>query len=381
MMEAGRERKREVYSEDGNLERIIKMYDRKNLKYIIEDDLYFSLLKGNGIYCWNNATDNDPVDISGKTVCPVFMDIQTEEEFFVKRIYWDRYIRQYMRGILFPPKVDNVIWPVDIVSLEGRQISVNYVENTFGIQTNDMEKGSVKDNILLFPYKNYAISKTVKDELHDVKKLNWKNPRVRELIVNIVEAFQKINKEKYLCLDFDFSHLYIRNDKSIMFAYSNLIVRKPYKKSDMHPDESNELRKGEYPYEFAEPALVQGTIKYADWNMQNYSLTAMLFYLMIGRYAYEGPLMIGLTDNNEVEHEHRFEVYHKNPVFIFDPNDFSNHLGEFAADQRTIDLWEELPEKIRKLFIKTLVQDNAERKDTISNPTPEEWMECLALLK
>ena len=38
-------------------------------------------------------------------------------------------------------------------------------------------------------------------------------------------------------------------------------------------------------------------------------------------------------------------VYHKTPVFIFDPQDSSNHLGEFAADQKVIDLWEELPSR------------------------------------
>ena len=48
------------------------MYNRKNLKYITEDDLYFSLLRGSGVYCWNNITDNDPVDVSGRTSCPGF---------------------------------------------------------------------------------------------------------------------------------------------------------------------------------------------------------------------------------------------------------------------------------------------------------------------
>lgn len=89
---------------------------------------------------------------------------------------------------------------------------------------------------------------------------------------------------------------------------------------------------------------------------------------------------MGLTDNNEVEHEHRYEVYHKTPVFIFDPQDSSNHLGEFAADQKVIDLWEELPEQIRELFTQTLTQQNALRKREVSNPSPAQWLECLQLL-
>lgn len=353
------------------------MYDRKNLKYITEEDLYFSLLRGSGIYCWNEIEDNDPVDISGKMMCPVFMDVETEEQFLVKRIYWDKYIRQYMRGILVPPETDYVMWPVDIVSLHGHQISVNYAEHTFGLQTDEMKNRVDGDTVLLFPYKNYGISKTVKQELDEVKKINWKEPRVRELMIKIAEAFQNLNNQGYLCLDFDFSHLYIRDDRSIMFAYSNLLIRRA---EDMHPDETSELCKGEYPYEFAEPALVQGKLQYADADMQNYSLAAMLFYLMIGRYPYDGPLLLGLTDNNEVEHEHRFEVYHKMPVFIFDPEDTSNHLGEFAADQRIIELWDDLPEQIRSLFTKTLTQGNAERRNQVSNPSPGEWLECLQLL-
>lgn len=352
------------------------MYNRKNLKYITEDDLYFSLLRGSGVYCWNNITDNDPVDVSGRTSCPVFMDVETEELFLVQRVYWDKYIRQYEQGIYARPDLEHVIWPVDLVSLHGHELTVNYVEHTFGLPTDEIKNHTAGDTVLLFPYKNYGIAKTAADELKEVKKISWKEPRIRELLVRIPEAFQKLNEAGYLNMDFDFSHLYLRDDKSIMFEYTNLMM--PLNATPAQGREA--LCKGEYPYEFAEPALVQGTLRLPDLNMQNYSLTAMLFYLMIGRMPYDGPLLLGLTDNNEVEHEHRYEVYHKTPVFIFDPQDSSNHLGEFAADQKVIDLWEELPEQIRELFTQTLTQQNALRKREVSNPSPAQWLECLQLL-
>lgn len=357
------------------------MYNRKNLKYITENDLYFSLLKGSGVYCWNNITDNDPVDVSGKTSCPVFMDVETEELFLVQRVYWEKYMPQYSFGITSRPDLEHVIWPVDLVSLHGHQITVNYVEHTFGLPTDEIKNHTAGDMVLLFPYKNYNIAKTVADELKEVKTINWKEPRIRELLVRIPEAFQKLNDAGYINMDFDFSHLYLRDDRSVMFEYTNLMM--PLLMADSAaalPDGREGLCKGEYPYEFAEPALVQGTLKLPDLNTQNYSLTAMLFYLMIGRMPYDGPLLLGLTDNNEVEHEHRFEVYHRTPVFIFDPEDSSNHLGEFAADQRVIDLWRELPEKIRSLFTETLSRENAQRRHPVSNPSPAEWLECLKLL-
>lgn len=354
------------------------MYNPDNLKYISQEDLYFSLMRGSGVYCWNNLTDRDPADVSGKTFCPVFMDVKTGQEFLVKRIYREKYMRQYKNGIQNPPKADHVIWPVDIVSLHGHRISVNYAEHVFGLHT-DEKKGEEGDYVLLFPYRDYSISRTVRDELSEVKQVSWKDTRVRGLLTKITEAFQKLNESGYLCLDFDFSHLYIRDDRSILFSYSNLLIPVSQGETDA-ANRPEILSRGEYPYEFAEPALVQGKIKYADPDMQNYSLTAMLFYLMIGRLPCDGPLLLGFTDNNEVEHERRFEVYHKNPVFIFDPEDSSNHLGEFAADQRTIDLWEELPEEIRNLFIRTLSRKNAERRQEVSNPSPAEWLKCLALL-
>ena len=251
-----------------------------------------------------------------------------------------------------------------------------YVEHTFGLPTDEIKNHTAGDTVLLFPYKNYGIAKTAADELKEVKKISWKEPRIRELLFRIPEAFRKLNEAGYLNMDFDFSHLYIRDDKSIMFEYTNLMM--PLKATPAQGREA--LCRGEYPYEFAEPALVQGTLKLPDLDMQNYSLTAMLFYLMIGRMPYDGPLLLGLTDNNEVEHEHRYEVYHKTPVFIFDPQDSSNHLGEFAADQKVIDLWEELPEQIRELFTQTLTQQNALRKREVSNPSPAQWLECLQLL-
>ena len=357
------------------------MYRKKGFKYIGKDDLYFSTLKGDGIYCWNNGLDVDPTDVTGKQKCPVFMNIKTEENFLLKKVLLPQYMGQYKEAILNPPKTDCVIWPVDLISLHGHNVSGNYCEHLFGMAAENQMDDQVCDYALLFPYKNYGVAKTVKDELAEVKEICWKDPRVYKVMIHITEAFQKLNAANYWCYDFDFSHMYIRNDQSIIFEFSNLLVEQTDETVKKRFRKRVEMIDGTYPYEFAEPALVSGKVKLADANMQNYSLAAMLFYLMIGRYPYDGALLAGLTDNNIVEHEHRFEVYHKNPIFIFDEKENNeNRLGFFAADQKSIDLWDGLLEKIQFYFRKILNKKNAQRNASFTNPTPEWWLKHLELL-
>ena len=63
-----------------------------------------------------------------------------------------------------------MIWPVDLVSLHGHELTVNYVEHTFGLPTDEIKNHTAGDTVLLFPYKNYGIAKTAADELKEVKK-------------------------------------------------------------------------------------------------------------------------------------------------------------------------------------------------------------------
>ena len=350
------------------------MYNRKDLKYINESDLYFSELRGNKVYCWNRGNDIDPTDVSGSRKCPVFLDVNTNEEFLVKTIRRSEKEKQYQRAVFQPTGVENVFWPVDLLKISDTAVQAPWMESAFGIAEDEEYTGQEEWMIALFPCRNYGVSKTVQDELSQFHKINWREQRIRSLILRILEGFQKLNEQGCLCLDLDFAHLYLRDDGSIFFSYSDLLIAQ--NKAQRWGREGT-LKKGEYPVEFAEPALVQGQYIPADLRMQNYGLAAMLFYLMIGRYPYDGPLMAGITDTNEIEHIHKFEVYHKNPVFIFDEQDTSNHLGEFAADGRVMELWEELPATVRILFQKALGKTSALRTVPDQNASPKEWLDCL----
>ena len=125
---------------------------------------------------------------------------------------------------------------------------------------------------------------------------------------------------------------------------------------------------------------MQGKQEMFDYRSQNYSMTAMFFYLMFGRYAYDGKLMDGYMDDTEREHYEKFRDYHKMPVFIFDPKDDSNALGTFADEQQILDLWEETPGEIKTLFLHTLCQENAERTGKDRTASPEDWLKCFEKL-
>lgn len=357
--------------EEGNKK---SMYNRKDLKYIDESDLYFSELKGNKVYCWNKESDIDPTDVSGSRKCPVFVNVRTDEEFLVKTIRRGENERQYRGAVYHPANVENVFWPVDLLRISDTAVQAPWMESAFGINGDEEYTGREEWMIALFPCRNYSVSKTVQDELSQLNKINWREQRIQNVILRILEGFQKLNEQGYLCLDLDFRHLYLRDDGSVFFSYSDLLIAED---KFRRWGKEGTLKKGEYPFEFAEPALVQGQNLAADLRMQNYGLAAMLFYLMIGRYPYDGPLMAGITDTNEVEHVHKFEVYHKNPVFIFDKQDPTNHLGEFAADGRVIELWDSLPASIQILFARALGKESALRMTPDQNASPEDWLDCL----
>ena len=90
--------------------------------------------------------------------------------------------------------------------------------------------------------------------------------------------------------------------------------------------------------------------------------------------------MDGYRDQTEEEHIRKFKDYHRLPVFIFDPEDLSNRLGDFTHEQQIVGLWEACPIEIRRLFTQTLCQANAERLKTGDNPQPGVWIDCFRQL-
>ena len=219
------------------------------------------------------------------------------------------------------------------------------------------------DELIRFAEQRYRYLNTIAEEIE--RQVNqyldsWKNKKIQQMAIEIARRIQSINESGYLYLDFHLSRLFFSQDGRLYLNFSNLIFP-DRNKQQWAEEDFFDMEACSYPVEFAEPAIVQGKQKYFDYSSQNYSMAAMFFYLMFGRYAYEGRLMDGYVDDSERAHYEKFRDYHKMPVFIFEPEDDSNALGLFADEQRIVELWKDAAPALRDLFLRAMCQKTAVR--------------------
>lgn len=276
-----------------------------------------------------------------------------------------------------PPNKKYILWPCDLVAVLDSEGQKKEECELYVRQQYSIEEGHYYDSVgVLFPFGGYPVMENGNRYLAKINEINWKNPKIQSMMAQIASSISNINKQGYIYLDFHFSRLFFCEDGELYLNYSNLLFVNSERKK-MIKSKDNIIEQGSYPIEFAEPAIVQKIVDQFDYRSQNYSLAAMFFYLMFGRYAYDGKLLDGYSDLNSREHYEKFRDYHKMPIFIFDPEDKSNALGDFEEEQAIITLWNEAPNNIKDMLTKVLSQENSVRKnDTDINPTPEEWIAC-----
>lgn len=349
----------------------------KRKGYYSQSDLYCSTVYGSGIYEWSGQYVQDPLcgDNGEGHISPLLTNIITGEQFFVKRFNCsDKMYPCYRERILTPPVNDYILWPSDMIDLTDEQqtdCSLFVAQEYTPTPTpNEERKGA---NAFLFPYGGYPVVVNGIRRLSQIESPNWKSRDIRQMAVEIARALESINRSGYFYADIHLSRFYFSTNGSVYLDFSNLI----YSVKDTVGAEAKEichLEPAEYPVEFADPAVVRGLIPNVDFHSQNYSVCALFFYLFLGQYAYDGRLLTGYADDTIQTHYVKFRDYHKMPVFIFDPKDGQNALGAFFEEQQVIDLWNELPNVLKTLFVKTLRQENAERKTSVNNPTPSMWL-------
>lgn len=346
-------------------------------KYRTQDDLYYSAVYGRGIYEWTGELVQDPLsgDRGEGHVSPLLANINTGERFFLKRMS-ERGRSSYRRRVLTPPRAERILWPSDMVHLdeEQRRACSLFVAQEYS-PTPIPEEERNESDALLFPYGGYPRMVEGNRRLAQIGAPSWKVPEVRDMAVEIARALESVNRSGYFYSDIHLSRMYFTEDHQVFLDFSNLICSF----RDSVARNAAELcyaEPGSYPIEFADPAVVQGLIPFPDFHSQNYSLSALFFYLFLGRYAYDGRLMTGYPDDTIQQHYVKFRDYHKMPVFIFDPEDTTNSLGAFYEEQQVIALWEETPASLRELFLRTLRQDNVKRLRPADNPTPSAWLRC-----
>ena len=352
----------------------------KAAKEQVREDYFFSCIYGSGVYSLLDEYIQDPIDkeLSQEYSSSLLKNVFTGEVFFVKKMNCSKAVQEDLKKqILNPPPRQTILWPADMVLLDP-EYSNNF---TLLVAREYSEEGKVPeaDNMntgLLFPCEGYPELTSLSERIRHIRPLNWKNPEVVDLVKALCTAVEEVNRSGYLYCDFHLSRIFLDPQNRVYLNYSHLI----YRGQEMEQADAEyyySVRYGEYPLEFAEPSVVQGSQKVLDYRSQNYSLCALIFYLFFNRYPYDGRLLSGYQDGSLQQHYIKFREYHKMPVFIFDPEDKNNSLGLFDEEQQVIDLWQECPEMIRELFLHTLDENGALRKRDYYLSTPELWLNCL----
>ena len=339
-------------------------------------ELCFSYLYGNGVYRNAEIYISDPLnsDDSNAGTSSILENVVTGEAFYIKLISWRKNLDLYSKKVLMPPNCDCISWPSDIIELrEEQQLYTSiFAENEYTDNATAFANRTA-DGALLFSFKPMLHVENVAARLNEERVRNWHNPFIRRVAAEILLAMDKLNAGGYIYGDIHLSRFFWIDDKKIYLDFSPLAISKVDLMGEQF-DDSNTLKRGMYPIEFAEPSVVLGKQTFVDIQMQNYCLCALLFYLLVGKYAYDGRLLSGYLDDSPQNHYRKFNDYHKMPIFIFDPIDNQNNLRAFDEDTNAIELWNELPINIKALFQTTLRRENAERIFAPNNPSPSVWL-------
>ena len=346
-------------------------------QYYKEKELYFSCIYGSGIYRWSGRLISDALNTEPEKqrTGPSVINVKTGEEFLVKRLAGTvSEMKVYQAKILNPPSAKVIVWPFDLIELSGdQQTQCNlFVEREYSAK-NELEENRKGTWGLLFPCNGYPVMISAQRYLAQAGELSWKNPMMKKLVVELLKTMHSLNEHGYIYADIHLSRLFVAEGGSVHLDFSNLIEWA----ESTRETERWAFQPGNYPMEFAEPAIIQKEHSKLDLQTQNYSICALLFYLCFGRHAYDGRLLTGYADDNKQQRDIKFRDYHKMPVFIFDSKDAQNALGAFEEEERIIELWRQCPKELRELFEGTLKQSNAERRSSTENPTPKCWLDCV----
>lgn len=291
----------------------------------------------------------------------VVLHVKTKELFYITPFpddlnkeaelnYWVELIRK-------PPDLKHYIWPVDVIALPDSSGDTGYA--------------------LVFPIRALPVFENISTLLANDLQAGWNMPWVQKLIANLLEAWCHFAGSNYAYHEFSADKMFYQKESfNVMFDFSfstqkteNLYDTCFVNKKRITPDYADS-----YFYIDARKSLM-------DLASDYYSMAVILFKLMVGRLPYQGKVMEHEPNANELEHKNWLKIYHKNPYFIFDSGDETNHIGGdtgFAKDEMFVDRWNELPEQIRTMFHNVFQTANVLRSaDNLIFYSPQAWKEAL----
>ena len=268
----------------------------KREKYLNTDTLVYSCVFGSGIYLPTSYPIQDPLcgDDGSAAVSPLFRNILTGEEFFAKRINCSKKLQKQAPELFFgrykslianPPSRVHLLCPSDMISLSGEQADACrlFVAQEYSDIITPPSPGE-DGYAVLFPCRGYPNMCNGIRKLSMLTQKNWQNPEIRRMAVEIVAALEDINRSGYIYTDMHLSRFFFTKEGAVYLNFSNLLF--PFQ--DLRSHERTNLcgvDDNSYPVEFADPSIVQRKSCTFDFQSQNYSLCALLFYLFLGQYA------------------------------------------------------------------------------------------------
>ena len=318
-----------------------------------ETRLQFSLISGYNFY-------KIPANISGRTTytgihipsgTAVRITNITESDHPVEK----EAIRRHQKFMLKPMPQEYFEWPIDLVEIcnEAGKYIQSYV----------------------FPQKAYPAFTPIKQLLYQEKTstvLDWRNGMVRDICISILKTFSMLHANGYSYNDFNINRIfYDQKTKNIFLRYT-LEMR-------MDEDMERPIIPKKIAMEFAPPYIYKK--EEFTGNIDDFSISSLLFRLMIGRLPYEGKGLASfgdvfdpIRDTDSEAHKYYFQHYHEFPHFIFDPDDDSNTLGPMSENDLPKKRWELLTERIKIMFQNTFIDAGTENMKLFSC---DEWLKEL----
>lgn len=332
---------------------------------MVEHDVYFSCVYGGGVYLKPSA---------GRDRC--FLQSPFNDECWCVRLlsFVDPFAALLKAQVLSPPRYKTrIIWPVDLVHINDRHFpQAMFLENYYGRVQLRPERWFYAEKALLFDYHAYLNLHPLAPELKRDELCDWQTSGLQRIIISLLESLIDLNESGYWYLDFDMSRLWLNQEGEIVLDFSSLIFNKDWRlKSESVGHYTAEI--GVWPLEFSPPSLVRGDAVYYDGDVQNYSLTSLLFFLMIGRHAFHGSMLDGYNLRSLDGRFDWLSIYHRSLPFIFDEEDRSNSIGDFGHEQVFIERWRNLPEAVKFHFMNTF----ANKEEIGIAPSPQKWLDIL----
>lgn len=376
--------------------------------YLNKDDLYFSLIYGNGVYRKTKEIVSDPLRFRYSDKNTIILEnILHDGEYFTRGIQEPKGSDPFgsiKEMILLPPPTNRVLWPCDIVSIPEKVVGAEQIESFFVPCYNKPTEDVPMKHLLLFPRRSMEGWVSLKEKFQmfaqsygnyfDVS--SWRHYKnigeLRDIAVSLVELTQTLNDAGYYYPGYSTKDIYINEAGEICLDFSNLFYNHVQftdndtlahfnlkKLNDTKEKNLAAPSLGEFHFEHVLPQIHR-YVSVEEFT-QNYGLASILFLILFGKHPCDGRLRVGDMEDTEFNYHCKYENIYNQPVFIFDESDVANRLTDADINRVIKENWTDCGNEMQDCFKKSLSMGMTEDNVFVQRfrsecKTPGEWMRC-----